>query len=284
MNNIEVFKLQCKAKNGDKEALYELGQCYLFGIGLPFDIQKAYEHIEKAKAKGMPEAEQCIKDTFEVHNDGNVSFSSEFDKMYDSLKKMMTASERGDPYAQWMRGFGKLDDKSSEYMFNRGLYWVRKSAEQHFPPAQCSLGIVYCKGDRIKGKTEEGLKLVKESAQRLWMPAIKYLASRFSIATVLPLLEEKVNEGDLEAIGMLGNAYLQGNDVEQDVDKGITLIRRAADGGDKIAMYNLALIYDTGLYGVEKDLNKAIPYYEMCAKEGDVDAMNRLREIYKAVE
>ena len=83
---------------------------------------------------------------------------------------------------------------------------------------------------------------------------------------------------------MLGNAYLQGNDVEQDVDKGITLIRRAADGGDKIAMYNLALIYDTGLYGVEKDLNKAIPYYEMCAKEGDVDAMNRLREIYKAVE
>jgi len=280
MNKLELLSLRSKAKLGDKEALFEFGQCYYFGIGVNHDLNEAYKLIKQSADKGMSDAEHFVKENFVVSPNGAISLTDGAKEVYDSVNKLMAASEAGDPMAQWMRGYGKLNEESSDFMYNKGLEWVKKSAAQDFPPAQFSLGVEYFKGTRIKGKTEEGKSLVRQAAQRLWMPAIKFIAQYFSYQEALPLLEKKVEEGeDAEAFGMLGLAYLNGTIVKQDVDKGMKLISQGADKGDEIAMFNLATIYETGEYGIEKDVQKAKSLFERCAKEGDTDAINHLRNI-----
>ena len=52
-------------------------------------------------------------------------------------------------------------------------------------------------------------------------------------------------------MGMLGTAYLQGAGVVQDEIKGVSLIRAAAEKEDKYSIFNMALFYEQGQYGVE---------------------------------
>ena len=73
---LEIIQLKAKCAMGEPYALYLLGQNYLFGTGVPCDIPKAYKLIEKARLKGLEEADQCIKDTFVVDSDGNILFES----------------------------------------------------------------------------------------------------------------------------------------------------------------------------------------------------------------
>ena len=264
---------------GEPYALYLLGQNYLFGTGVPCDIPKAYKLIEKARLKGLEEADQCIKDTFVVDSDGNVSFTDSYKEIYESVKQLIIAAEEGDPFAQWMRGHGKFEEGTSDFMYQRGLYWVEKAAKQDFPLAVYSLATEYIKEKRIRGKRDEGIELMKKAASLGAMPAIKFVASFFSPLEAMPFLKKKVEEGDAEAMGMLGTAYLQGAGVEQDNAKGVELIFMAADKGDKYSIFNTALFYERGQYGIEKDVNKAISIYEKLIADGDVDSMNILGEI-----
>ena len=258
---LEIIQLKAKSAIGDPYALYLLGQNYLFGTGVPCDIQKAYQLIDKARVRGIPEAESCIRDTFTINKDGSVSLNAEYEKIYEPVKQLTVAAENGVPFAQWMRGHTKLTDDTSDFMYHRGLYWVKKAVQQDFPMALYSLAAEYIKERRIKGKREEGVKLMKKAATLGAMPAIKFVARFFSPNEAIPLLKKKVDEGDAEAMGMLGTAYLQGTGIEQDEAKGVDLIRRAAEAGDSYSVFNLALFYEMGQYGVDKDIKKAISLY-----------------------
>lgn len=55
---------------------------------------------------------------------------------------------------------------------------------------------------------------------------------------------------------------------------------KAATSGDRKAMYTLGCRYEHG-DGPEKDLTKAIPWYEKAAKAGSIQGMNRLGEMYR---
>lgn len=280
----EIILLRIKSALGNPYALYGLGHNYLYGIGVPCDIQKAYHLIEKARKKGLEEAESCIKSTFEIHDDGSVTLDSDFEKIYEPVKQMTLAAENGDPFAQWMRGHVKFDEGTSDYMYQRGLCWVKKAAKQDFPLALYSLAVEYIKEKRIKGKRNEGIEMMKKAARLGAMPAIKFIANFFSPSDAIPLLVKKADEGDAEAMGMLGTAYLQGEGVEQDHVKGVELINKAADKGDRYSVFNMALFYEKGQYGVEKNIHKAISLFEKLVSDGDVDSMNILGEILEKSE
>ena len=189
---LEIIQLKAKSAIGDPYALYLLGQNYLFGTGVPCDIQKAYQLIDKARVKGVPEAESCITDTFIISkDDGRVSLNAEYEKIYEPIKQLTVAAENGDPFAQWMRGHTKLTDDTSDFMYQRGLYWVKKAVQQDFPMALYSLAAEYIKEKRIKGKHQEGIKLMKKAAALGAMPAIKFVAHFFSPDEAIPLLKKK---------------------------------------------------------------------------------------------
>jgi tetratricopeptide (TPR) repeat protein len=82
----------------------------------------------------------------------------------------------------------------------------------------------------------------------------------------------------------LGNAYFNGEGVEQDFNEAIKWWKKAAaerpNGvGNSYALYHLGMAYKNG-HGVSRDMAKAIEYFEMSAYSHPYNSARELLEIY----
>jgi hypothetical protein len=78
-------------------------------------------------------------------------------------------------------------------------------------------------------------------------------------------LRKAVAGGDDYAINALGYNYWKGIGVEQDVEKAVTLYRKAARKKNEHAALNLALCYRNG-EGVEKNLKESIRWFRLAQR------------------
>jgi hypothetical protein len=81
----------------------------------------------------------------------------------------------------------------------------------------------------------------------------------------IQLLTKHAEKGFKVAQHNLGLAYMFLNEGE----KGMQLIKLAAEKGNIRAMYNMASIYETGMFDVQENTKLAIKYYEMLLNELD---------------
>ncbi len=72
-----------------------------------------------------------------------------------------------------------------------------------------------------------------------------------------------------------GTLYPWRRCLPQDYGKAIDFFRKAAEGGDAIALYNLGWAYEQGL-GVPANRQQAIEWYSKAAGKGDVLSIKRL--------
>jgi hypothetical protein len=61
----------------------------------------------------------------------------------------------------------------------------------------------------------------------------------------------------------------------------IAEISAAAEAGNNIAAFRLGQLYESGRWGVEKNMSKAVKWYHMAAERGLVDAMTKLAFSYE---
>ena len=93
---------------------------------------------------------------------------------------------------------------------------------------------------------------------------------------VMKRMQKRVEVGDAQAIHSLGCDYDEGiYGFRQDGDKALSLWHRAAELGHPVSYYNIGCAYRHGR-GVERDMRKAVHYYELAAMGGDVWARNNL--------
>ena len=62
------------------------------------------------------------------------------------------------------------------------------------------------------------------------------------------------------------------------MQKAFELYQKAANLGNGNAQYNLALIYESG-NGIEKNIDKAIYWYEKSAKQGHQNSQKQLEKL-----
>ena len=101
--------------------------------------------------------------------------------------------------------------------------------------------------------------------------AIQIVSQAFSdgeYGKALLLLKPLADEGVAEAIGLLGIAYQRGAGVEIDAEKAIELLEKAVDMGDSIAAYNLGVLYQNGMQGVEIDMAVSQRYFQLANEMG----------------
>ena len=92
----------------------------------------------------------------------------------------------------------------------------------------------------------------------------------------LAMIQKRVDAGDPVAIWNLGSQYDSGQyGLEKDVTRAVELYERAAELGVKDAHYNLGVLYSEG-EEVAKDMDKAIRHYEVSAMCGHVLARYNL--------
>ena len=88
------------------------------------------------------------------------------------------------------------------------------------------------------------------------------------------------NNGYPIATSYLAFLYAQGNGVEKDEGKALSLVRQAADSGDAIGALALGSAHEWGQYGVAKNEAEALRWYDKAAERGNVRAALVLGEKY----
>lgn len=277
-NKLKKIKLKAQAALGNAEALYLLGCEYLY---IEQNLDLAHRYLLKASNKGFSHATELLKYAFA--DDGNSVQLSECAKdVYEFACKICQAAEKGDPAALHLKNMDKLSDDTDDYMFNRGVSQMKQAADQDYAPAIHALGVVYLKGNRIKGKREEGLKMIEKAAHHEYFPAVRTFAN-LSPEEAYPLVLNitKKKDAEAEAFSLLSSYYQQGIVVEKDENEAIRLLKIAFEKGDADAAFNLGVTFEHGLMGQKVDIDKAISYYEFGVSKDDTNCMNNLGYIYE---
>lgn len=92
-------------------------------------------------------------------------------------------------------------------------------------------------------------------------------------------LKPLAEQGAAEAQFLLGNLYVDGFAVEEDLDKAFGLYRLAAEQGLSYAQLALGDAYFTG-QGVEENDTEAMNWYERAARQGHPQAQFNLGSMY----
>ncbi|MDS0525902.1 sel1 repeat family protein [Clostridium sp. SHJSY1] len=130
-----------------------------------------------------------------------------------------------------------------EVNYEEGIKWLNIAAENGHGEAQCHLGACYYNGEKLERDYNKAVEL-------------------FTMA--------KENKNPLAYV-CLGLAYLEGNGVKKkNRKKAYEYFKKAHKLAEPIGTYRLANCYYIGI-GVEKNLLKALNYYEKAIKNGYTD-------------
>ncbi len=236
-------ELEQKAKQGDAQAQYDLGNCYLINR---YDELKNCNKAEYWFAKA---AEQ-----------GHVGAQYRMEQLYSwgigsgkierkIVKRCSKAAKNGDASAQWYLGFLYDNDLGVTDDGGKAIYWYAKAAEQGYAIAQYCLGRAYQNSYVYRdGESSDYGKAVywyTKAAEQGFAGAMVSLGYLYQEGKVVPQDHEKAScwfakaaeQGDESAQNALGECYLFGRGVEQDFDKAVYWFNKAKDQGLIISEY-----------------------------------------------
>ena len=169
----------------------------------------------------------------------------------DRFRKL---AEDGNAYAQTIYGEMHFDGRGVHQDNMTALKWYEKAAEQQYPGALNSLGLIYSEGRRgIPVDEKKAFNLFKKGAEH----------------------------GNALCQLNLGQAYYAGMGVRKSHKQAAKWYRKAAEQGNAIAQNFLALMYQAG-EGVPQDYQTAAKWHKIAADQGLADAQNCLGVLYEA--
>lgn len=153
--------------------------------------------------------------------------------------------------SQYRRGVAFLSGKGIGRDYKQALYWLSKSAEQGYAPAQVAVARIHFNGLGVDVNAREGASWFRMAAEQGYAPA-------------------------QVSIGLL---YRSGEGVPRDFALAMDWFRKAAAQGDAYAAVSLGFMYAAG-EGVKKDARQALGWFEKGANSGDPAAQSVLGGVY----
>ena len=173
-------------------------------------------------------------------------FRAEADEIVAALKESIMSGSRAmrAPCGIWETDcFGDCAKEELEKAFS----WFEKAAAQDYPDAIYALSECYTRGMGTAVYPERGHALLLEAAEK------GCLCAEYDVAM-------EYYNGKQEAFGQAP--------VEQDFEKAVFWLKRAAAQGDALALYFLARCLEEGT-GIEKSAEEAVPIYRLAAELGN---------------
>jgi TPR repeat protein len=290
----EGYKVGAKKK--DPEAFYQLGMCYLKGIGCAPVPKEAIKMLQKAArlkhAKAALELGHCYAKGLAVPKDAKEAF-----RWFLKAAELKLADAEFEVALCYASGTGtRKDDKEA-------LAWYKKAAEQGHEVARIQVANLEPKpvspAKPAKKDPAEHFKLAEQKAsQKDYNEAfVEYqLAAEQGHAEaqcklgVCYFRGQGVTKDEAAAVKwyqkaadqnfplanyFLGASYFHGKGVATDLAKGVELQRKAAEQGIVPAQYYLGTYYLNGV-GVPKDLQEALKWFQKAAEQGDLDAKKQV--------
>lgn len=170
----------------------------------------------------------------------------------------LAKAKQGDARSQYLVGAAYLrglEKQKIELDPGKGIFWLKKSAEQGAGEAYDGLAVVYRDGLGVESDSEK------------WQ---EYLAKAAELGVLDALMEITILYRD-------GNRKMG---VDKNEQKYVYWLKKEADIGVPMSMRNLSRRYQKG-DGVEQDLEKAYELLERRVKEDDLTALEMMGEYYE---
>ena len=228
------------ALTGNKEAQFELGQDYEYGLNdRGKDQIEAFRWYLLSARQGFPKAQNKI---------GNYYFAAgDYENAMDWFQKAAIA---GNPNAQYNAGYMCSHSEYGLVSKEMGRKWLELAADNEVPEAQFELGKCYYHGVGVMTYSYP-------------TKAVEYF-------------KRAADQGHIESCYYLGLCYYNGEGVAQNYSYARHFFEEAANAGHADAQYYMCDCYANG-QGVPKADNKiALSWCEKAAKQGHVKAKRKL--------
>lgn len=212
------------------KAALQVGSWYQAGLGEPKNPMLATQWWQKSAKLGNAEASyQLGQDCRQRHKDKLVS---------ECLDWFEQAAKRDHANAQlvlgqWYAGQAGADEDA--------VKWLEKAAEQGNRDAQYQLGARYEQGKGVSKRSDLALHWYEKAAAQQQPDALLVLARKAPSEEAFSLYQRAANAGSAPAQLWLGQAYLVGKQVNQDLALGRYWLELAAGSGSHEAEYQLSL-------------------------------------------
>lgn len=265
---------------GCPEAAAYLGISYLYGHGVPRDVERARAISERAAAAGNELAEFTMG---HIHKDGlGVPVDHATARSW-----YRRAAERGNAEAATIVGLTYEGGYGGPRDVSEAIRWYQRATAMGHAKAPTRLaGLLAGQAD-----DKELLRLYQLSSERGDPDGIMMLAymneegkgTARNVQRAVALYERAVGLGSAESARMLGLIYERGDGVAVDQVRAARYFRDAASGGSEKAKVRFAHYQFHGLGDIERDRSAAITTVERAAQAGDVDAQLWLARLHDDV-
>ena len=200
-----------------------------------------------------------------------------------ATKNLKTASywfwqsaKNGNKYAQNNLAWHWYDGEGVDKDLKEALYWFNQSSNQYFHKASLQAGKMYFYGEGTTVDYANAVKRFKDAAFGD-IPEGKYYyalcfangygVKRDSVKTWI-WAERAIDDKYYHTYWMLGKMYEEGKTVVKDNDYARSLYEKGVEYGDASCANTLGLGYEKGTLA-EKDINKALEYFQIAAEKGN---------------
>ena len=252
---------------------YRIGKMHCYGLGTEQNYEKAFEWFLKSAQEGNKFAQYSLANLYYYGNGAEKNLKEAFGWY-------MRSAKQGQPYASYavaqMYSKGEYvehDEKTAQKYYNQALSgFLKLEADgQADDNLFYKIGAMYKNGLGTEADMNKAIGYFKRSAELnnkngLYEYGKALLLGDKDIPKAMDFLEKAVRLGNLNAKRFLALEYINGEHIEQDIDKGIEMLTECADGGDPLSCFMLGKIYFKGEF-VNRDLSRAEKYLLMADKD-----------------
>jgi len=264
-DDLPVFtqELYQQATTGnDPAAQWTVGECYVYGNGVPCDTATALQWFERAAAQDaryMTSIATCYDEGFYLPQDDE-----------QALACYRQAAQRNDFVALWCVGEFYARGRAVPRDTVEALKWFERGAA--IDPSYCwALGEYYLEGKFVPRDVERAIQCFEHAAQQEDY-LLLVLGERYIEGNGIPQNPKRGFECYLTAAQHgytpceweTGECYANGIGVERDPALALQWMERAA-GNDSSHMWELGMRLATG-NGVEKDTDRAQQWLQRAAQ------------------
>ena len=253
-NEEEANQLFAMANEGDAMAMLTLGQWF----GMANDFKTAFAWFMKAgEEKSTPEAYvrmgECLLEGVGVDKDPSLAVRG-FEVAIELAGNSTALFNLGRCY---VKGVGVEKD------VEKGIAFLERAARQGNSMARCQLGYLYRDGEGVEKDLEKAREWFEKSALGYNVGAytdlITLLLDNDDGERIIYWTQRYMELGEPRAFYTLGRLYWDGIGLEQNKDKGMKLLKNAADWDDPCAAWYLSqILYETDRDASSDYLNKAL--------------------------
>jgi uncharacterized protein len=271
------------AEGGYALAQYYVGLCFAHGDGVARNVVKAVSYFKQAAERGDPDAQWRL---------GHCLLSGEGVEAVDILAA-----------AAWFRKGAKLGHAKCCYDFGvclltgegvacdekAAIEWLLKAAEQGYAEAQSDLAQCLFEGTGCDSDEVAAVNWWRKAAEKGVADAIFHLGECARTGSggvtrdeveAAQFYSRAVELGHARAMFRLGVALNHGLGISRDTSRGFQLLLKAAEMNVMLAQIEVAHAYQNGVFGVKRDLQKAVEWYRYGAAHGHSEACYQLGVLY----